>query len=243
MRLAILALALIGAAAAATAQNAPLALQPGETLMEVEARGIRPVRPDVMTVSASVVTTGATAREALDANSALARRLIEAVRARGVGARDVRTSSLRVMPTLSRREERTAETELREPRIIGYTAQNQVAVRVRELRDASTLLDSLIAAGANRIEGPRFSLSDDSSARAAARREAVRLARQQAETYADAVGMRVARILRMSERRRSIGNDGDQIIVTGSLVRGAPIEPGEIEVAVTLWVDFALAPR
>ncbi len=57
--------ALIGTPAAA---QAPDALAPGETLLSVQADGHYPTRPDTMTLSAGVVTTGATAAEAADAN-------------------------------------------------------------------------------------------------------------------------------------------------------------------------------
>jgi len=72
----------------------------------------------------------------------------------------------------------------------------------------------------------------------------VELARQEAETYAAALGMRISRVLRVSERSRDRGNQGDYITVTGSRVsRGPPVEPGEIDTKVRIWVDFALAPK
>jgi uncharacterized protein len=80
MRLVIAAAAMI-AAAPALAQNAPLTLERGETLLEVVGEGAHRARPDTMTISAGVVTTGQTAGAALAANSAQANRLIEAVRA------------------------------------------------------------------------------------------------------------------------------------------------------------------
>lgn len=243
MRLVGLAAAIaVACGASASAQNAPLTLQPGETLLEVQARGAHLARPDVMTITAGVVTTGATAGEALAANSATAERIIAALREQGIAPRDVRTAELRVQPRFDRRDETAAEEEDRSPRIIGYVARNNVELRLRDLRRASAVLDAMFRAGANNVEGPSFSLSDDLPARREARNAAVRLARQEADGYAAALGMRVVRILRVSERSRYT-ETAEAIVVTGSLVRGAPIEPGEIETQVTVWADFALAPQ
>lgn len=241
MRLVVVFLALALTATGASAQNARLELRPGETLLEVEAEGVHLDRPDVMTISAGVVTTGATAALALRENSAVANRLIEAVRAHGIVPRDVRTAELRIRPRFAPRD-RNAGDEEEDRRITGYIATNTVELRLRDLTRAPQLLDALLQAGANSVRGPSFSLSDERPARLAAQREAVRLAREEAEVYAQALGMRVGRVLRLSERGRNMEAE-NYIVVTGSRIPAPPIEPGEIGTEVRVWVDFALAPQ
>jgi|GEM_PF-5962352 len=75
-----------------------------------------------------------------------------------------------------------------------------------------------------------------------ARRLAIAAATEEAEEYADALGMRIARVLRVSERSARSGSDG-YITVTGNRSSGTPIEPGDLETQVQVWVDYALAPR
>jgi uncharacterized protein len=238
----VAALLALAVAAPAAAQNARLELRPGETLLEVQAEGSELSRPDVMTISAGVVTSGASAAEALRQNSILANRMIEVVRARNVAERDVRTTSLRIVPRFERRPRSEDEDLETGRRIVGYVATNTVELRLRDLGRASELLDALLQAGANNVHGPSFSLSDARPARLAAQRQAVRLAREEADAYADALGLRVARVLRVSERGRST-SDGEAIVVTGSRIPAPPIEPGEVETEVRVWVDYALAPR
>ncbi|HYJ28849.1 MAG TPA: SIMPL domain-containing protein [Allosphingosinicella sp.] len=234
-----LALALALVAAPVAAQNAPLELRPGETLLEVDATGTQASRPDVMRVTAGIVTTGGTAREAAEANAAVARRIVEALRAGRISEADVRTSRLRISPRFER-ERNGSETS--EPRIIGYVANNQLEVRVRDLARSTAIIDALIAAGANEVSGPYFSLADEAPARRSARRLAVAAARAEAEEYADALGMRIARVLRVSERSARAGGE-PSIVVSGSRISGTPIEPGEIETQVQVWIDYALTPR
>lgn len=242
MRLAglIAAAAALALPAPAAAQQVPVELRPGEVLLQVEAEGIHAVRPDLMTVTAGVVTTAATAREALAANSALAARMIEAVRGRGVEARDVRTSRLEVDPRMSRKEAREAEDL--PPRILGYVARNEVQLHLRDLAAAPEIIDALFEAGANRVQGPMFGLTDPDAAQRAVRKAAIAEAAKEAQGYADALDMRVARVLRVSERGRFEVSDGS-IVVTGNRVHPTPIEPGEIEVETKVWIDYALVPR
>lgn len=250
MRLVTRALALglvLGAAAgvpgAAVAQEVSISLAPGETLLEVKAAGVSANRPDVMTIAAGIETTGRTASEALSRNDEVANRLVEVVRSRRVDARDIRTTVLRVRPQYER--DRPGENNDQERRIVGYSATNTLELRLRDLTRAPELLDALLSAGANNVSGPSFTLAEARPARLAAQRAAVELARQEAENYAAALGMRITRLLRVSERSRDRGSEGQNYItVMGRRIgAGPPIQPGEIETAVTVWVDFALAPR
>ena len=191
----VAALALIAAPAAG--QEIDIALAPGETLLRVEAEGETLRRPDLMEIEAGVVTTGSSAREALRANSALAERLIAAVRSAGIEARDVRTAALSVQPRVKGDE----DDEAARPRILGYVARNSLTLRLRDLARAPEVIDALFAAGANQVEGPRFALADPKPALAEARRDAVAEARAEAETYAEAMNMRIVRVLNVSERQ------------------------------------------
>lgn len=217
-----------------------MTLAPGETLLTVEAQGEAKSRPDMMTISAGGVTTGRTSQEALRANSELVSRLIDVVRGSGIEPRDIRTTNLRVEPRFEPNEEERAYTEGRPPRIIGYVAQNQLEISFRDLERAAAIMEALFAAGANSVSGPTFSLRDPAPARRAAERDAAEQARIEAESYAAAFGKRVARVIRISERRSWTEDGGEAIVVTGSRMGRPPIEPGELTTRTTVYVDFAL---
>jgi hypothetical protein len=236
------ALALAAAPAAAAAQDVAIALAPGEVLLKVQARGEHLARPDMMGVSAGVVTTGRTAKEALAANAALANRLLAAVRASGIEPRDVQTSQLSVSPQYERgRAGGDDEDGVR--RIIGYLARNRLELRLRDLARAPDIINALFESGANEVSGPHFALQDPAPALKAARRAAVAEARAEAETYADALGMRIARVLRVSERQSFESEEDGTIIVTGSRIPVSPVEPGEVSTHVQVWIDYAMTPR
>ncbi|MGZ8284768.1 MAG: SIMPL domain-containing protein [Allosphingosinicella sp.] len=244
MRLAglIAVAALAAAPGSVAAQDVTIALVPGEALLKVDAEGEHLSRPDVMHISAGVVTTGRTAREALGANATLANRLLAAVRASGIEPRDVQTSQLTVAPQFARNSG-ADEDEGGVRRITGYLARNRVQLRLRSLEKAPDLINALFEAGANEVQGPSFSLSDPAPALREARRDAVAEARKEADTYAEALGMRIARVLRVSERQSFDSEEAGYVIVTGSRIPATPLEPGELKTRVSVWIDYAMAPR
>jgi uncharacterized protein YggE len=244
MRLAGLigAAALAAAPATLRAQDVAISLAPGEVLLKVEAEGEHLARPDVMGLEAGVVTTGRTAKEALAANATQANRLLAAVRANGVEPRDVQTSQLTVSPQFAR-VNGTQEDEEGFRRITGYVARNSLALRLRDLGKAPDIINALFEAGANEVHGPSFSLSDPAPALRDARRAAVAQARLEGDTYAEALGMRIARVLRVSERQSFDREQEDYVVVTGSRIPSTPIEPGEISTRVKVWIDYAMVPR
>lgn len=246
MRLAVLAAVALGVAAVpvpGAAQSVAIGLNPGEVLLKVEGEGVHLSRPDLMGISAGVVTTGRTAREALTANSQLANRLIEAVRANGIQPRDVETSDLSVAPQFEERDRQRPDGEESARRIVGYVARNQLSLRLRDLAKAADIADALFNAGANEVHGPTFGLSDPAPALREARRAAVSATREEADTYAEAMSMRITRALRVSERGSFAQEDEGYIVITGSSIPKAPLEPGEISTKVTVWIDYAMAPR
>lgn len=243
MRLAGLTAALaLGLPGIAAAQAVPVALSPGEVLLAVQADGEHRSRPDVMTITAGVVTTASSAREALTSNSALAARLIDVIRSKGIEPRDARTSELSVDPQLEELSEQD-EDRGRTRRILGYVATNKLELRLRDLSKAPDVVDALFAAGANSVQGPKFSLADPKPAQRLARHAAVAAAREEADAYAEALGMRVSRVLRVSERGGFDMDSGEYIVVTGSRIQRTPVEPGELATRITVLIDYAMVPR
>ena len=135
-------------------------------------------------------------------------------------------------------------------RIIGYEARNTVQVRVRKLGEMGKIIDTLISEGANQVDGPNFTLDEPREALDEARREAVAVGRQRAELYAQATGMRVARLLSVSEGGGYYPVQ-QAIVVTGSRMGyggapppppppPAPVSPGELSLGVNLSMQFEL---
>jgi uncharacterized protein YggE len=205
-------------------------------LLQIEAEGSVQVPPDVMTVQAGVVTTGATAAEALDRNNELAARMIAAVRTSNLRVAQLQTSNLSVNPQFAEEDNRAAAGPRR---IIGYVSFNTLRVELAEVAQAGDLISLLFEAGANSIGGPTFTLRNPVPAQRRAEQVALAEARAEAENYAAALNMKVSRVVRVSDRRFADRTD-NSIVVTGSAIRPTPIEPDNLTLSATVNVEYVL---
>jgi uncharacterized protein YggE len=229
----LIAAALAFPAATALAQTPARTATTDGTLVSVSASGEAKRVPDVATLSAGVVTQATDANEALRANAAQMNRLMEAVREAGIAERDIRTSDLGVSP-----QYRRADGEARE--ISGYEARNTVNLTVRDIDDLGSVIDALVAAGANQVHGPNFQIGEPDEAYDEARRAALDAARARANLYADALDLRVRRIVSISEGGGFMPRPMAMGMRAMDAVAASPVSPGESTLSVNLDVVFEL---
>lgn len=170
-------------------------------------------RPDLALFDVGVSTTATTATEALAQNARKMENVIGRIRGAGVAARDIQTTGISLYPQHDHSERRPGAQG--QPRIIGYTASNNVRVRYRRLDDVGSLIDSLVAAGANNINGPSFTIEDLDARMRQARDKALAAAEARAREYAAKVGARSVRLLSVTEGAHG-RYYGESIVVTGA---------------------------
>lgn len=185
--------------------------------------------PNEAEFSFSVQSNGATAREALSANSDQMRKVLAALKAAGVGKGDVQTQNVSVSPTYTDQ----GQTD-------GYTANNSVSVKIHDLSRVGKILDAASNAGANDIYGPSLSRSDQDALQAKALRDAVGNARKKAEALANAAGVRLGTVTAITEGSAGGAEPyfAQRLAVSD---KAAPIEPGTQDVQATVMVTFAIA--
>src|SRR5690606_34896635 len=167
---------------------AGLALPAYAGSITIEGRGEVLAAPDMAHINSGVTTQGATAREALDANTAAMAELIAELKAAGIEARDIQTSGFSVNPNYVYTDERDENGYTLPPRINGYQVSNTVTVTVRKLDALGSILDKSVTVGANTVNGVSFSVADPSDLYNEARKAAFADARAKAELYAAAAG-------------------------------------------------------
>lgn len=162
------------------------------TRLDLQARGESRVVPDIAVISAGVVTQAADAGTAMRENAARMSRVLAALKAAGLADKDVQTQSVNLSP-----QYRYANNEV--PVITGYQANNTVTIRFRDIGKSGAVLDALVKQGANQISGPNLTVENPDAAQDAARLAAMKTLRARAELYAKAAGLKVGRILQLSE--------------------------------------------
>lgn len=229
--------ALLAFPAAATAQvEAPplpgLLLQ--GTRLDVVATGEVTRVPDIARISAGVVSQAATATATLAANAQQMTRVLAALKRAGIADRDVQTSSVSLNPNYR-------YVENQPPVLTGYQASNQVTVRFRDIGSTGTILDALVREGANQINGPTLEIDKPEGALDEARVKALTAARARADVYARAAGLRVARMLSISESGSSTPSPPPMYSARAQMADASTkIVPGEQAVQVSLSVSFEL---
>lgn len=209
-----------------------------EVLVQVSASGRADIRPDEARFTVGVDTIAATSREAGARNSATINKVAAALQGLGVKEDDLQTRSI----TLSRIDYG--------PNRGRFQANNLVEIKVRDIKRAGEALAAITEAGANVLSGPNLRVSDPENAGRSAYAAAYRSARARAEAYAQAAGLKVARVLAI----RDGGHSGGPIRLPGTETSmdaaaqavaleqtAPPVQAGISTREVQIRVDFALA--
>jgi uncharacterized protein YggE len=181
----------LGLALACTLAVPALAADPHTIAMtgHGEIRGL----PDIAQVTAGVATTAPSAAQALSANSARMKGVFAALEKLGVPQKNIQTTNFFVSPQYTNGDNNTPR------RLTGYQVTNDVTARIEDVGKLGSTLDTLVASGANQINGISFSIQNDASLLEKARAQAIADARTRAETYAKAAGVALGPILSISE--------------------------------------------
>ena len=239
MRNRLIAALLLGAVsltAPAEAQQASITQTIAGTRLDVNATGEVTRVPDLAIISAGVVTRSANATTALQEASQRMQRVVAALKRAGIEDRDIQTSNVNLNP-----EYRYPENQ--SPQLTGYSASNQLTIRFHDIRNSGKILDALVAEGANQINGPNLTIEHPEAALDQARAAAVANGRARAELYARALGLRVVRVVAVSE------SGGYAVpppapppppMMARMAVAQTSIEPGEQKLQVSVAMTFEL---
>ena len=167
----------------------------------VTGQGSVQLAPDMALLQLTVTREAETAREALDANSAAMSEVIKDLREQGIAERDIQTDNFSIQPRYVYPQPKAGGENI-PPRIVGYTVRNGLGVRVRELDKLGAIIDRSVTLGVNQGGGITFTNDDPSAALEQARTRAVEDAAGRARTLASAAGVKLGRVLEISEQSR-----------------------------------------
>ena len=227
------------AAAAVAAVEAVLEqFEPGDGGgISVNGTGSVTVTPDIGVFDVGVEVTEETVALARAGAAEAMQRVRDAVAASGVEDRDVSTRSFNIYPQYDYSGEEGP------PEIIGYTVNNWIEVKVRDIDSLSDILDDAVTAGGDaiRVGGISFRVDEPEQYSEEARMLAVEDARARAQQLADLAGVTLGDALSISE---SSGGFARQTFAVAEAAFAAdastPSSPGESQVSVTVHIVFAI---
>ena len=224
--------------AAAQSAAAPSAISPSAAPATLVLTATSEVQatPDLATIGAGVVTNAPDAAAALADNSTRMNRMLEALQKAGVASRDIQTSGLNVRPQYRYQQDEA-------PVLTGFEAVNRVEVRLRDVKRVGAVVDALVAAGGNQIDGPSFTVAEPAPLLDRARVQALQEAQRRATLYAQAAGLKVARIRSIAEGAGVRPPAPMARMMSVAVADAAPVAAGEVELSASVTVEFELAPN
>jgi len=232
---ALTTLIILGLAALSACERETILMPADEERDRIHVVGAATIRtsPDIATAQIGVQTFSKEIEPAIDENNKKSEAVQEALRQQGVAEKDMRTVSFNVYPQRDYENNRPEE-------IIGYRVDNTISVVLRDLTSVGKTLQAAITAGANNISGVAFTLADPQPFRNEARTKAIEDARQRASSMAEAAGVELGKVISITE----LSQPGP-IIARAEYDEAAfksevPIQPGELELTVSVEMVFAI---
>jgi uncharacterized protein len=204
----------------------------GDRGIAVTGAGRVALPPDTATVEVGVEARAPQLADATAEVDRAMRAVLARVKAAGVRDADVRTTVYAIDPVAEARKPGDAGV-----RIVGYRVSNVVQARTHDVVGVGRIVDAAVAAGANVVRNVHFTIDDPARAEAEARALAMQDAAAKARQVAAAAGVRLGRLVSVTESSpvRPVAR------VSVAMAPG-PVEPGQLEVTVSLEARYAIEP-
>lgn len=209
----------------------------GPPRITVRGQGVVSVRPDVAALTMGASVRRDTAAAAFEQSNVLIAALMQALREQGIAERDIQTRQFNLSPEFGRAPEGGAAP------IVGWRSVNLLAIKVRDFTKIGAVIDSgaRILGNDAQISGVSFSVENTDAVAKQARDAAIANARQNADQIAAAAGVRIVRILSISETfAPPPAPVGFTAAAPAALARGADVSPGEQSITVSVEIIYEI---
>ena len=196
------------------------------------------VTPDKAVIQVGVERQSATAKSAKIAVDKTSQRILAALNAAGIEGKDIQTAYLELQPT-SYYEKHV--------RINNFTATQSLSVTIRDLSHLDSVMDAVMSAGANRIDGIEYQSSELRKYRDQARDEAAKAAKEKAVALAQALGNQIGKTYSIEEVQQwsgyaAMGGLAANAVAVPEVAPPPPpsTAPGQLTVTASVIVSFDL---
>lgn len=210
----------------------------GEPMMVSETGKVTAV-PDIAKVSFGIEEQGQSLKQVQSAVNTKSKNLTDALKKLGINEKDIKTTNYSVSPEY--------DYQSTPFRINGYRVSSNYEVKITDFEVVNDVLVAATSAGANVIGNISFEVNDETKAKITqeAREEAVKLAKEKAEGLAKAGGIKLGKIINISETTgfdypRPIAYAKEMSVGAGDSAQVANVTPGETEISVTVNLSYEI---
>ena len=224
----------VAALSACVKHNSP---QPGANPRQVTVVGSGQVQgvPDTLTAEAGIEFTAPDVTTAMNQTNDRQQAVINALVGAGLDRKDISTTTVTLEPQYGNPGPNGTAT------ISGYRATNAIRVKIHPTDAASRMLALIMSTGgdATRISSVSYSIADDSQLVKDARARAFNDAKARADQYAQLSGLRLGRVLSISEAS-GLQPTGGGPLAPPRAMAALPLEPGQQTVSFSVTVVWEL---
>jgi uncharacterized protein len=191
--------------------------------------------PDTLTADVAIEFIAPDATGAMNQTNDRQQAVINALVGAGMERKDIRTTQVSLEPRYSNPGPSGTAA------ITGYRAGNGIEVRIHPADSASKLLAVIVDNGgdATRISSVRYSIADDSQLVKDARARAFDDAKKRAEQYAQLSGLRLGKVLSITEGTSAAPLTGAPA-PPRAMASPVPVEPGQQTVSFSVTAVWEL---
>jgi len=211
--------------------------QPQPPAVRATGEGSVSVQPDRARIDIGVVTQAPGADAAASQNAAQLQAVLAKLHATLGQKADIRTISYSLNPVYQYPKNGG------KPTIESYSAQNTVEVTSDDLPNIGKVIDAATAGGANEIQRLQFTLKDEKPARARALRQAALDARANAEAMAEALGLKLGKVLLLEQSGAQPPIRPMMPMAAARIGAATPVETEPIEVRASVTLTVAVEAR
>jgi len=186
-------------------------------------------KPDLALISVAVDSKQSTASGAQQDLASKASKLIARAKALGIVDKDINTSGYSVGPSYAPGT----------GTIDGYRAFEELLLKWHNVDTVGKTLDALVQEGGATQISVGFTLADPKAAQAEARSLAIADARSRAQAMAAAAGVKLGKVLRVSDLSTS-GYSSANFDIKGGAAASTQVPVGQLDVQAAVEVDFAI---
>jgi uncharacterized protein len=211
---------------------------PGANPRQVTVLGSGQVQgvPDTLTADVGIEFTAPDVTAAMNQTNERQQAVINALVGAGLDRKDISTTEVTLQPQYRNPEPNGTAT------ITGYRATNTIQIKIHPTDTASRMLALIVSSGgdATRISSVSYSIADDSQLVKDARARAFNDAKNRADQYAQLSGLRLGKVLSISEATGGAPAGGGPPAPPRSMPTAVPLEPGQQTVSFSVTAVWEL---
>lgn len=203
--------------------------------ISVSGEGKIKVVPDEAIISIAVETKGEESSKVKKENDVVIDKVLKYLKTTKINQKDIKTERVALYPQYDYQKKKNY-----------HIATQTINITLRDLSQYEVIMDELVKAGVNRINGVTFQSSQIEKLKSDARKLAVAEAKKKAEDFAEALGQKVGKAIVVSDNSQPVYNPPmyRNVMMADAKVEGAmeqeTLAVGEIEINTNVNITFIL---